>query len=53
MINEVLTIKQLLTNVEKLKAIEICDKILSKNFTHEYIINSTSPLTDIIYLSSG
>ena len=24
MINEVLTIKQLLTNVEKLKAIEIC-----------------------------
>lgn len=42
-------IKELLTNKEQLKAIEFCDKILSNDFTYEYILNSISPLVGVIY----
>jgi len=42
-------IKELLTNKEKLKAIEFCDKILSNDFTYEYIKNSYYILYDVIH----
>ena len=42
-------IKELLTNKEKLKAIEFCDKILSNDFTYEYIKNSYRILYDVIH----
>lgn len=42
-------IKELLTNKEQLKAIEFCDKILSNDFTYEYIKNSYRILYDVIH----
>jgi len=42
-------IRELVTNKEQLKAIEFCDKILSNDFTYEYILNSISPLVGVIY----
>jgi len=42
-------INELVTNKEQLKAIEFCDKILSNNFTYEYILNSIGPLVGVIY----
>ena len=42
-------IRELVTNKEQLKAIEFCDKILSNDFTYEYIKNSYRILYDVIH----
>ena len=42
-------INELVTNKEQLKAIEFCDKILSNDFTYEYIKNSYRILYDVIH----